>query len=194
MNYEKLSKKAIGSMYAATLIGTSIIVITLSVLLLIIIPKDLIIVRYIVWGVIAMSIINFLIGPPVRYNRYRYLINEECIDVKEGFIFIERQIVPIERLLNIEISKGPVNRLFGLAVVKVTTAGSTVPIKYLEDKKADFIVESLQKRINAVALEKKRVNIQNAEEVKTDTFSKSQEEDFEVKDLEKQIKKDTRED
>jgi membrane protein YdbS with pleckstrin-like domain len=194
MNYEKLSKKAIGSMYAATLIGTSIIVITLSVLLFIIIPKDLIIVRYIVWGVIAMSIINFLIGPPVRYNRYRYLINEECIDVKEGFIFIERQIVPIERLLNIEISKGPVNRLFGLAVVKVTTAGSMVPIKYLEDKKADFIVESLQKRINAVALEKKRVNIQNAEEVKTDTFSKSKEEDFEVKDLEKQIKKDTRED
>lgn len=59
---------------------------------------------------------------------------------------------------NIEISKGPVNHLFGLAEVKVTTAGSTIPIKYLEDRQAEFIVEALQKRINAVALKKKLYN------------------------------------
>lgn len=195
MSYEKLSKKAIGCMYVASFIGTLIVVISLAVLLHWVIPEDLSIVRYIAFGIIGLSLLNFLIGPPVRYNRYRYLINEEYIDVKEGFVYIQREIVPIERLHNIEISKGPINRIFGLSVVKVTTAGSTVSIEFLEDKQAEFIVESLQKRINVVALEKKMVNVEKAEEITNESFAKLEEETLEVSDLENQFEvQDTKED
>lgn len=174
MSYEKLSKKAIGCMYVGSFIGTIIVVGILAGLLYWLIPEDLLIVRYIMIGLIAFLIANFLLGPMVRYNRYCYSINEEAIDVKEGFVYIERQIVPIERLHNIEISKGPINRIFGLSEVKVTTAGSTVSIKFLEDKQAEFIVQSLQKRINTVALEKKIANIDKAETQKEDLDVKTQ--------------------
>ncbi|OYO87994.1 hypothetical protein CG709_13985, partial [Lachnotalea glycerini] len=120
MIYEKLSKKAIGSMYVASLIGTLIAVFSLTILLHLVIPRDFTIVRYMIFGIDGLLILNFIVGPPIRYNRYAYLINDECIDVKEGFVCIERHIVPIERLHNIEISKGPVNHLFVLAEVKVT--------------------------------------------------------------------------
>ena len=174
MSYEKLSKKAIGCMYVGSFIGTIIVVGIMVGLLHWLIPEDLLVVRYIMTGLIVLLIVNFLIGPMVRYNRYCYLINEEAIDVKEGFIYIERQIVPIERLHNIEISKGPINRIFGLSEVKVTTAGSTVSIKFLEDKQAEFIVQSLQKRINSVALEKKKANIDKVETQKEDLYAKTQ--------------------
>jgi membrane protein YdbS with pleckstrin-like domain len=182
MSYEKPSRKAIGCMYVASFIGTAIVIVILTLLLQWAIPERLILVKYGVFGLIALLIINFLIGPIVRYNRYCYLINEECIDVKEGFIYIERHIVPIERLHNIEISKGPINRMFGMAEVKVTTAGSTVPIKFLQDKQAEFIVESLQKRINAVALEKKRFNIKTQNNENTACLDYKEEHSDAIKD------------
>lgn len=183
MSYEKLSRKAIGCMYVASFIATTIGIVILAVLLHWVIPEELMIVRYIAFGLIGLLLIDFLIGPMVRYNRYCYLINEEYIDVKEGFIFIERHIVPIERLHNIEISKGPINRIFGMAEVKVTTAGSTVPIKFLEDKQAEFIVESLQKRINTVALEKKILSINKAEIKNEEACSDAKEENLEFVDM-----------
>ncbi len=195
MKYEKLSKKAIGSMYVASFIGTAIVVVILVVLLHWIIPEDLLIIRYIAFGIIGLLLLNFMIGPTVRYNRYRYLINEEYIDVKEGFVYIERQIVPIERLHNIEISKGPINRLFGMAVVKVTTAASTVSIQFLEDKQAEFIVESLQKRINVVALEKKIAKIDKTDENENELFTQLKEETIEAEKLDNHCEvQDTKED
>lgn len=54
------------------------------------------------------------------------ILNEEEIDVIEGFIFTKRNIVPIERLHKIAVMKGPIDRAFGLAKVVVTTAGGTL--------------------------------------------------------------------
>jgi membrane protein YdbS with pleckstrin-like domain len=170
MNYEKPSKKAIGCMYLASFIFTTILFGIGIALLELAIPKDMTVVRYVLMGILALQLLNFLAGPIIRYNRYQYLINEEAIDVKEGFLYIVRHIVPIERLHNIEVSKGPIDRVFGMSEVKVTTAGSTVSIKFLEDKQAEFIVSSLQKRINEVVREKKsshepdEVNLESVED------------------------------
>ena len=90
--------------------------------------------------------------PLVRYDRYRYCIDEEAIRVIEGFIWVSEQTVPIERLQKISRSQGPVARMFGLSTVKVTTAGGDVEIKFLTDDKADEISESLKKKINAIAV------------------------------------------
>ncbi|MDZ4910799.1 PH domain-containing protein, partial [Clostridium perfringens] len=73
--------------------------------------------------------------------------------VKEGFIFIERSIVPIERLHKIAIEKGPIDRMFKLSKVIVTTAGGDVTIKFLEDEKSEFIADTLKNKINEIAIE-----------------------------------------
>ena len=93
-------------------------------------------------------------------SRYRYAITEDAIDVKEGFIFIKRNIVPIERLHKIAIEKGPIDRMFNLAKVIVTTAGGDVVIRFLEDEKSEFIADSLKKKINEIAIESRNKGIQ----------------------------------
>lgn len=93
-----------------------------------------------------------LIAPFVRYERYRYRFTEEEIDIKEGFIWINRNVVPIERLHKISMVSGPFDRMFGLSKVIVTTAGGDVVIRFMETKKAEEIVENLKKRINSYAV------------------------------------------
>ena len=94
--------------------------------------------------------------------RYRYSITDDCIDIKEGFLFIERNIVPIERLHKISIKKGPIDRMFNLSKVIVTTAGGDVTIRFLEDKKSHLISNSLKDKINKIAIESK---IQNRDDL-----------------------------
>lgn len=109
---------------------------------------------WIIIFMIAILIIG-LISPKIRYERYRYRITDEEIDIQEGFLWINRNIVPIERLHKIEVARGPIDRMFGLAKVSVTTAGGDVTLRFLDNEKADFIADSLKKRINEEAADAK---------------------------------------
>ena len=153
MKYEKLSKEAIGCMFVATLVQ---LIISSSILFVIwfifreYLPQ---IVKIIMAVIILLDLLYLILSPKIRYERYRYSITEEAIDVREGFIFIKRSIVPIERLHKIAIEKGPIDRMFKLAKVIVTTAGGDVVIRFLQDEKSEFIAEALKKKINDIAIE-----------------------------------------
>lgn len=153
MKYEKLSKEAIGCMFVATLVQ---LIISSSILFVIwfifreYLPQ---IVKSIMIVIILLDLLYLILSPKIRYERYRYSITEDCIDVREGFIFIKRSIVPIERLHKIAIEKGPIDRMFKLAKVIVTTAGGDVVIRFLQDEKSEFIAEALKKKINDIAIE-----------------------------------------
>ena len=97
-----------------------------------------------------LSIIYIIAAPKVRYERYRYCIDSEAIRVREGLLWISESIVPIERLHKIEVSQGPVARMFGLFTVCVTTAGGDVNIKFLQEDKANEIAETLKININSI--------------------------------------------
>ena len=109
---------------------------------------------------IVLDFIYLIVSPKVRYERYRYCITKDKIDVKEGFIFTERNIVPIERLHKIAIEKGPIYSIFGLSKVVVTTAGGDIDISFLEDDKADFIAESLKDKINEISINQKNKKLE----------------------------------
>lgn len=149
MNYKKLSKKALWCMYMADAIGT-IIAIGILYTILHFIPDEIKWVHYILIGAIGLLILFFVINPSFRYKRYHYLINEECIIVIEGFLWIEKKIVPIERLHIVAVNKGPIDRIFGLSKVVVTTAGGNVTIRFLEDTNAEYIADTLKTRINTI--------------------------------------------
>lgn len=152
MKYEKLSKKATSCMFVATLVQFLISTSILFVIWFIFgeyLPQ---IVINIMIGLVILDFLYLIVSPKVRYERYRYSITEDAIDVREGFIFIERSIVPIERLHKIAIEKGPIDRMFNLAKVIVTTAGGDVTIRFLEDEKSEFIADALKKKINEIAI------------------------------------------
>ena len=153
---EKLSKRALGCMYTATILGTLVglgIIIALNLFWFI--PDEITIATTIsvVLGIIL--VVNAAISPYFRYHRYRYRIDDEFIDVREGYIFVERNIVPLERLHKMQTLRGPIDRIFKVAKVEVTTAGGEVTLRFLDEEKADFIAENLGRRINQIVVEKR---------------------------------------
>ncbi|MCI8610207.1 MAG: PH domain-containing protein [Firmicutes bacterium] len=155
-DYQRLHKDAKKCMRLSTLMGCGFFFILELIVLFIAniggAPGWL----WIALGVIAILLTAYLIGAPkVRYARYRYRIDEESIRVREGFLWINYSIVPIERLHKIELSQGPLARMFGLYTVTVTTAGGQVSIKFLKEEVANEIAEHLKTVINQMASEER---------------------------------------
>lgn len=153
---EKLSKRALGCMYTAAIIGA---VIGISILVVInvvwLIPEKIEIGTGISIVLAILLAANAVISPYFRFHRYRYSINDEFIDIYEGYIFVERNIVPLERLHKMQTLRGPIDRMFKVAKVVVTTAGGDVTLRFLDEEKAEFIAESLGRRINQIVIEKR---------------------------------------
>lgn len=165
--YKKIGKNARNVMLVSSMIFSVISTVVLLAVWLIFgdnFPKIVNIILLLIGAVIWVI---SLIEPFIRYERYRYRFTEEEIDIKEGFLFVERNVVPIERLHKISMLSGPLDRIFGLSKVIVTTAGGDVTIRFLDEKKAEEIVESLKKRINAYAVAQKEKEGMNTKEGRT---------------------------
>lgn len=156
MMYEKLSKRALYCMYVAGIITGAVVLALLGAAgVLWIFPHDITIGKWILLILAVLTILDVLVSPYFRYHRYRYCINDECIDVIEGYLFVKRNIVPIERLHKLQTKKGPIDQMFRVAKMIVTTGGGDVTLSFLEEEKAEQLAESLRKRINEIAAEQR---------------------------------------
>lgn len=140
-------------MYVATALASVIALAVIgAVNWLWIFPKDMDMLKAVSLALVILTLFDALASPYFRYHRYRYSINEECIDTKEGYLFVKRNIVPIERLHKLQTLKGPIDQMFKVAKVVVTTAGGDVTIRFLEEEKAEQIAENLRGRINEIVV------------------------------------------
>ena len=110
-------------------------------------------IRTVIVVCLVLAWIVSLISPFVRYNWYRARFTEEEIDIRQGFLFVEENIIPIERLQKISLETGPLDRLFGMTKVIVYTAGGEDTIRFLERERAEEIGERLKTRINRYTVE-----------------------------------------
>ena len=102
--------------------------------------------------------INLITSPLIGYRRYRYLLEEDRLEVRKGIFYITRSILPLNRLHQVSISAGPLLRLFRLAEVTATSAGGELTISYLPAETAEEIALHLKDRINIIAKEEEREN------------------------------------
>jgi uncharacterized protein len=101
-----------------------------------------------------ISLLDLTIVPVIFYARYRYNVSEDRIDVLRGVLFISHTVVPIERIHQVEVTRGPINNIFGLANVTITTAGGTSSIEYLELGEAESIADKLNRKIVSILKER----------------------------------------
>ena len=155
--YEKLSRRAMYCMYVSGIIAAAVILAILGAAdYFWIFPEDIVIGKWISLALAVLTVFDALISPYFRYNRYRYRINGEAIDIVEGYLFVKRSIVPIERIHKLQTKRGPLDQFFRVAKVIVTTGGGDVTISFLEDERAEQIAESLRKRINEIVAEQRK--------------------------------------
>jgi len=103
-------------------------------------------------AVLLLALLYFLIMPKLRFRRYKYLLSDDRIEVVEGVLFTKRTIVPIDRIYQIDVKRGPLDLLTGVAKIMVTTAGSFTSLRFLEPEIADeiamYLNEHVLKKIN----------------------------------------------
>lgn len=159
LEYRALNKKAINCMRMTALIGTVVLII-ISIVFVILL-RDVIWLMIVLGVLLTLNVISVIVVPIIRYKRYKYRITDDEIDVIEGFLWVKRDIVPIERLHKIEIAQGPIDRMYKLAKVQVTTAGGDVTIRFLERDVADSIADTLKARINNIV---RKENVEDADD------------------------------
>lgn len=154
--YEKLPKRALSCMYTADIItGVIVLAVIGAVNYFWIFPHQITAGKWISLVLTVFTVLDVAVSPYFRYHRYRYSINEECIDIIEGYLFVKRNIVPIERVHKLQTKKGPVDQIFKVEKVIVTTGGGDVTLSFLAEEKAEEIAEGLRRRINEIVAEQR---------------------------------------
>ncbi len=148
--YMRLNRKCIWSMYLgyaiayAILLGAFVIIMSYSGEAL---GDARGTVQLIGLACLVVVLAYVLMAPPVFYSRYRYKITEDRVDVRSGILFLRHVMVPIERIHQVEVSRGPINNMLGLGHVNITTAGGTATVSYLEIEEAEKMAERLNKLV-----------------------------------------------
>lgn len=57
------------------------------------------------------------------YNNYRYQLTEDVLKIERGVIWKKYSSVPYERIQNVDIHRGILDRLLGLSDLQIQTAG-----------------------------------------------------------------------
>ncbi len=80
-----------------------------------------------------------------RYRSWGYLERADDLVVRHGLLFRQVTVVPYGRMQFIDVSAGPIDRLFGLATVQLHTAAaaSDARIPGLEQAEADRLRDRL---------------------------------------------------
>jgi uncharacterized protein len=94
---------------------------------------------------VVLMVVHIGVRPIWRYRVHRWEISPQAVFTRTGWLVQQRRIAPISRVQTVDIYRGPVDRLFRLANVTVTTASSAgaVHLLALDETVADGVVAQL---------------------------------------------------
>lgn len=123
---------------------TAVIVVPL-VILAVLIPAA----RF--WLLLPASVATLIGGAasialPIWWFRFhRWEVTDRAVYTRTGYFWQNWRIAPMSRIQTVDTTRGPIQRLFGLSTVKVTTASSAgaIAIEGLAEAEADRVAHEL---------------------------------------------------
>jgi hypothetical protein len=103
-------------------------------------------------GLIALS--GTMVAPDRIYRRLGYAIDGRLLRTVRGWLFHTDTVVPFVRVQHIDVTRGPVDKMFGTASLVVHTAGthnSVVVLPGLSPERAAEIRDAIRGEIRADA-------------------------------------------
>ncbi len=102
---------------------------------------------------IAFTVVLALIGITAYeityFNRFEYHLTESTLDIHSGVFNKREREIPYRRIQNVDISRNVIQRLLGIAVVNLETAGGESTegsIQYVSVHEANRLQEEIQRR------------------------------------------------
>jgi membrane protein YdbS with pleckstrin-like domain len=103
-------------------------------------------------AVVAYAVVAIGVRPWLRHRVYRWEITADAAFTRTGWLTQTWTLVPISRIQTVDVTRGVLQQVFGLATVAVLTASSqgTVRIDHLEHDVAQRVAADLAARADAV--------------------------------------------
>lgn len=98
------------------------------------------------------GLVAILVAPDRVYRRLGYALDDQLIRIVRGWLFHTDTIVPFVRVQHIDVTRGPIDKLFGIAALVVHTAGthnSIVTLDGLSPGRAAEIRDRIRREIRA---------------------------------------------
>jgi membrane protein YdbS with pleckstrin-like domain len=101
---------------------------------------------------VGYAVLAIGVRPGLRYRVHRWEVTGEAVYTLTGWLTRTWTLVPISRIQTVDVTRGVVQQLFGLATVVVLTASSqgTVRMPHLETEVARRVAEDLARRAEQV--------------------------------------------
>jgi membrane protein YdbS with pleckstrin-like domain len=98
---------------------------------------------------LVLAAVHLVVMPQWRYRVHRWEATDTAVYTQTGWLSQERRIAPISRVQTVDSERGPIEQIFRLANVTVTTASAAGPIKIdgLAAADADQLVADLTARV-----------------------------------------------
>lgn len=85
------------------------------------------------WWVVALAALlaaaYAVVVPQWRFAVHRWEITDTAVYTQRGWWARERRIAPMSRVQTVDLAEGPLDRLFGLTTLTVTTASAAGPLR-----------------------------------------------------------------
>lgn len=78
---------------------------------------------------VVLAVGHVSVMPRWRYRVHRFEITPDVVYTQSGWFNTERRIAPISRIQTVDTKRGPLEQLFGLTDVTVTTASAKGPVQ-----------------------------------------------------------------
>lgn len=101
----------------------------------------------VVW--VVLGVVALVVVPRVRWSIHRWEETETAVYSRSGLFWEEWRAAPLSRVQTVDKTRGPLERLFGLATVVVTTASSKGAVR-IRSLDAD-LAEEMARRLTVTA-------------------------------------------
>ena len=151
-----LPRSAIGLWLTESLI-TAAVTVAVVVALLVWVPEDLGgPMPFLRWAVPIAAAVDVVVTVAVRpwfkHRVYRWEVTADAVHTRTGWLSQTWTLVPVSRIQTVDVTRGLLQQVFGLATVAVFTASSqgTVRIWHLEHGMAQRVADDLAARAERV--------------------------------------------
>jgi hypothetical protein len=99
----------------------------------------------------VLGLVHLLVMPQWRYRVHRWEVTGEAVYTQSGWLKQEWRIAPISRIQTVDIERGPIEQLFGLAEIRVTTASAagSLHVSGLDHRRAVELADELTRTTQA---------------------------------------------
>ena len=102
------------------------------------------------YGLPFIALAAVVLAPERIYRRLRYRLTERLLQVVRGWLFHVDTVVPLVRVQHIDVTRGPLDKMFGTAGLVIHTAGthnSIVTVPGLPPERAAEIRDIIREHV-----------------------------------------------